>query len=111
MAGIVRIDQQGAGIDAAKFGHGVFLLVGVSSSLFFGKTPPARRIPIRRGKGARSARPKAGPLRRRTVMRQPSHACRVLRIPSMLILSMIVPPVFISPSFIQNSPTEFRESP
>ena len=56
-------------------------LVGVLSSLNFGKTPPARRIPIRRGKGARSARPQAGPLRRRTAMRQPSQRCRFFPFP------------------------------
>ena len=53
-AGIVRIGLEGTGIDAAKFGHDWLLWVGVSSSLCFGKTPPARRIPDRRGKGVRS---------------------------------------------------------
>ncbi len=71
-ARIVRVELESPGINAAEFGHGWLLWVRVSSSLFFGKTHPARRIPIRRGKGARSARPKAGPLRRRTAMRQPS---------------------------------------
>ena len=52
-------------------GHGLFLWVRVSSSLLFGKTLPARRIPARWGKGVRSARPEAGPLRRRAAMRQP----------------------------------------
>ena len=77
-------------MDAAKFGRDGFLLVGVSSSLYFGKTAPARRIPDRRGKGARTVRPKACPLRRRTAMRQPSHACRVLFIPSMFTTLLLI---------------------
>ena len=56
-----------------------------SSSLCFGKTPPARRIPDRRGKGARSVRPEAGPLRRRSAMRQPFPGSYPLSIPSLLI--------------------------
>src|ERR1017187_9166227 len=54
-AGIVRVGLEGAGIDAAKFGHGGLLWVGISSSLYFGKTPPTRRVPDG-GARARTAR-------------------------------------------------------
>src|ERR1019366_6209223 len=67
-------------------GHGWLLWFGVSSSLLFGKTLPARRIPVRRGKSARGARPQPDPLRRRTAMRQPFPASRLFSVALYFIL-------------------------
>ena len=93
--GLFGLGRRDTGIDAAKFGHDWLLCLGISSSLCFGKTLPARRIPARRGKGARSARPGAGPLRRRTAMRQP--------FPAPFISPVVIPPsVLLSDAFFEN---------